>query len=240
MKKSLILGVVLLFCLPLAGQKVRTVTWTTNTDESQVPEYTLPDPLLCSDGVTKVTTVEMWENLRRPELVDMLTTCMYGKTPQLDHLGYELTAYEPRFSGGMATRKIVRVFLSKEGNRGPCVDVYVYTPNTAGRSKAPAFLTFNLMREDALLRLLRHGYGVVCFSNKEAAPDSREAWTQGIIPYYYRPSQTLPDPDQWGSIAAWAWTASRIMDYLEEDPDVDETKVVVHGHSRLGKKSRTG
>ena len=77
MNRKLIAGALLLLMgSTLSAQKVRTVTWTTNDDESKVPEYTLPDPLLCKDG-TSVTTLEQWENVRRPELVEMLTTYMY-------------------------------------------------------------------------------------------------------------------------------------------------------------------
>ena len=52
----------------------------TNYDESKVPKYTLPDPLIMLDG-SKVTTAEQWRSKRRPEVLKLFQTHVYGVSP---------------------------------------------------------------------------------------------------------------------------------------------------------------
>ena len=80
------------------------------------------------------------------------------------------------------------------------------------------------------------GFGLATLFYGEIDPDKNDM-TDGIHPLLYTRHQQRPKSDEWGSIAAWSWGLSRVMDYLEKDLDIDATKVVLFGHSRLGKTS---
>lgn len=88
----------------------------------------------------------------------------------------------------------------------------------------------------AIDKIIDAGFGLATIYYGEVDPD-KDDFTDGIHPFLYKEYRIRPKVNEWGSIAAWTWGLSRSMDYFEQDNDIDESKVIVFGHSRLGKTS---
>jgi hypothetical protein len=259
----------------LAGLRAVASAAEANYDEALVPAYTLPDPLVLANG-DKVADAETWRTKRRPEILDLFRTQMFGRSPgRPEGLCWEAFDCDKEALGGTATRKQVAVYFTGQKD-GPRMDVLVYLPNAATKP-VPAFVGLNFrgnhtihsdpgiklstswMRPDssqgvaanrateasrgaasnrwAVEKILARGYALATIYYGDIDPDFDDGFQNGVHPLFYRAGQTKPDPDQWASIAAWAWGLSRAVDYFEADTDIDAQRVAVIGHSRLGKTS---
>ncbi|MCB9770402.1 MAG: acetylxylan esterase [Candidatus Omnitrophica bacterium] len=108
--------------LSLAAEKFEP-----NYDESKVPEYTLPDPLVLSNG-EKVTDAKTWKEVRRPEILNLFAEEVYGKTPEApDLLRYQVIETSDEALDGKAIRKQVRIFFTQD-KAEPKMDLLVYLP----------------------------------------------------------------------------------------------------------------
>jgi pimeloyl-ACP methyl ester carboxylesterase len=81
-------------------------------------------------------------------------------------------------------------------------------------------------------QIVARGYAAAAFLNTDLDPDYHDGFTNGVHRLF---DPAKRKPDAWGTIAAWAWGASRVMDYLETERDVDSRRVALVGHSRGGK-----
>lgn len=84
-------------------------------------------------------------------------------------------------------------------------------------------------------QFLEAGIAVATFNKDDLAPDFTGSEAMGVKALYLKPGQARPAENEWGAIAAWAWGASRALDYLATDKAVDAKRVAIHGVSRLGK-----
>jgi hypothetical protein len=217
-----------------------------NYDEGKVPPYTLPDPLVMSSG-SRVPDANAWRTRRRPEILRMYETEIYGRIPaNAPKVSWEVTETDPAAKGNTATmRRVVgRIGTAADA---PRVTVLVYTPANA-KGPVPLILLLNfgggppvegrptMQFNDPPVAadILARGWGYALVGYQDIQPDRLNTFNQGVIGVTSAGGEA-PKPDEWGTISAWSWGLSRIIDYFETDKLVDAKKIAVHGHSRLGK-----
>ena len=84
--------------------------------ESQVPFYELPDPLVTIEG-KRITTKEEWINKRRPQIMGMFASTIYGRVPEPEspvEVDYELVNEDKEFFDGHCTRKLILATYSND------------------------------------------------------------------------------------------------------------------------------
>ena len=112
----------------------------TNYDESQVPAYTLPDPLTTIAG-KKVTDAETWTSERRPELLSLFESEVYGKAPDRpEGLHFEVLSEDRYTLGNMATRREIAVYFTEDDAH--FMTILLYIPNKR-TDAVPVFLGLN-------------------------------------------------------------------------------------------------
>jgi hypothetical protein len=201
-------------------------------DESKVPKYTLPDPLTLLNG-KKVTNIQTWTQQRRPELIRLFETYVYGRTMvgRPKDMTWEVVAEDRHGMGGKAVTKTVKLYFAGKKD-GPSMELVFTLPHTG--KPVPAFLIAGNARFDPKT-VLDRGYGIIACRIDQIQADAPTGYAKSIRGYFAPPGQTEPGVEEWGAIGAWAWGLSRAMDYIETDKDIDAKKVSLNGFSRYAK-----
>jgi hypothetical protein len=146
---------------------------------------------------------------------------------------------------GAATLRRIRI-ASRQGPRSHQFDLTLFLPNTPGRARVflfinnrPASLTDPTRNEKSGFwpaeQLIARGYGIAAFHYGQLAPDDKDTFRSGAMALFNEAGAGTSSKYTWGAVAAWAWGASRAMDYFVTDARVDAAHVAIVGHSRGGK-----
>lgn len=232
-------------------------------DPAKLPlKADLPDPLVMMNG-KKVANWDQWQRQRTPELKNLFEHYMYGKAPKAPKVIAKIERVDKNALGGKATLK--EISLTLKGINGPKIHVLLVVPNKR-KDAVPVFVGMNFCGNHAVLKdpkitlnpnwmypnrkgvknnrateesrgtdvdvwniedIIDRGYAIATFYSGDIDPDRPDE--RGIQKYFGKEYD-------WGTIRAWAWGYSLVIDYLETlEDEINPKAIIVVGHSRLGK-----
>jgi len=231
-----------------------------NYDEIKANPYPILPALLVMKNGKTIKSPAQWPQ-RRKELLDLFAENVYGKYPaHIPAVAWKVeSTQETTVSGVPAVVKhivghvdnsacpaitvnIVADVVTPASTRGTKVPViigggtlrpFTFTPRPAAPGQVVHRLAMPPDPPDSSKLLLQAGWGFVARMSNEVQADNGAGLDKGIIGLVNKGQPR--SLDDWGVLRAWAWADSRILDYLQTDPDVDGAKVGVMGHSRGGK-----
>jgi unsaturated rhamnogalacturonyl hydrolase len=230
-------------CFLLAGSEVYQLSPPTaaNLDEAKVPASREPDLLRTSDG-RLLTSTKDWETLQRPHFYRLFEENVYGRMPERTTKAiWQITSIDSTALAGTAIcKELVISFPTPVSDTAASLHVMIWIPRNIGKP-VPVFVGYNFggnatvggSSQWPLATIIGRGFGVATAWYGDIEPDRPDGWQTGIRT---RLSAALQiEPNEWSAIGAWAWGLDRLADYLVSDRSVDPKKLIVIGHSRLGK-----
>ncbi|MFN0124141.1 MAG: acetylxylan esterase [Blastocatellia bacterium] len=230
-----------------------------NYDEAKANPYPkLPDPLVLKNG-KKVTSAAVWQKQRRAEIFEDFDREVYGRAPKVTpKVNWEITstANETKYGLPVITKQLIghvdnssypqvtvdiRLTLTTPANaKGPVPVVMEFgfgalPPRPAGAPARPAGPPPGMAAAGPpwQQQVLQKGWGYAVIVPNSIQADNGAGLTQGIIGLVNKGQPRKAE--DWGALRAWAWGASRALDYFETDKAVNARMVAIEGHSRYGK-----
>ena len=229
---------------------VQIAVMTGMSQAATQPVPTNVPPLMVTFGGNKVKDLQMWEQDRKPQLKRYFLEKMYGVRPAAADdpmLTFEDFMPECNAMDGKAVRKCVTITYHGPLGEGS-FRVLAFVPKF-GRP-VPAFVLLcnrnpkvnadpDRCRKNGYWpaeEIIARGYAAVTFFTEEVAPETycpARAYLSGVFAAYETPA--MRTDESWGTLSAWAWGASRVLDWMRTDSAFDIRHVGVVGHSRAGK-----
>jgi lysophospholipase L1-like esterase len=233
-----------------------------NYDESTANPYpNLPDVLTLKNG-KKVTTAEMWWKQRRPEILEDFDREVLGRVPKdAPKVTWEVTkTVESQLGGRPVVGKQLLGHVDNSAYPSITVDIQMTLVVPAGaKAPVPVMMMFGgrtlpeiafpmptfagkgpprgappaSADPPATEQMIADGWGFATIMPASIQADNGAGLTKGVVGLVNKGQPRKPD--DWGALRAWAWGASRGLDYLETDGAVDAKHVGIEGVSRYGK-----
>jgi hypothetical protein len=236
-----------------------------NYDESKVIEFKLPDPLICKDGTKVALAEEWWTRRRPEIVEDFDREVYGRVPRDVPKVTWEVTGTTEEKAGDVAvvTKRLVgHVDNTRCPEIKVDIQLTLSTP-AAAKGPVPVMMEFGfgglgprpggpgVAIKKAMPKAATKGFGGGLFGPPWQPLVAAKGWgyaiivpnsiqadngaglTEGIIGLCNRGQPRKPD--DWGSLRAWAWGASRALDYFETDKAVDARQVGIEGLSRYGK-----
>jgi lysophospholipase L1-like esterase len=225
-----------------------------NYDEAKANIYgDLPDALTMKNG-QKVTSADQWWKQRRPEIVEDFEREVIGRVPTnvprvtwsvkssaeskagaFPVVEKQLVGHADNLACPSINVDISMTLVTPRNAKGP-VPVMIMFSSEAIRQFMASHPEFKKMLGDdppSTEQLIAAGWGYALLDTSSIQADNGSGLTKGIIGLTNKGQARKPE--DWGALQAWAWGASRGLDYLETDHSVDAKHVGIEGVSRYGK-----
>ena len=215
---------------------------------------TLPDPLVKADG-SAITTIDEFE-VRKGEILSLFEKYVYGTLPKENFTTSFEIVEEGLALDGAAIRKQVKITVHTDKGSSDAL-MLLHIPNTQGTHPVVIGLNSNgnhaAISDTAVLPSysfdtadgsweekrgekayrwniedsISRGYAVATIYSGDFAPDSADTYNTRVV--------SLFDEEEFKAVGAWAFGLLRAVDYMFEDPAIDDGHIAIIGHSRLGK-----
>jgi hypothetical protein len=227
-----------------------------NYDEDKAGPFSkAPDALTLNNG-KRVTSAKMWWKQRRPQIVEAFDEDVLGRAPkELPAVQWEVVSTTDERNGDVpiVTKKLVG---HVDNSACPAIEVDIQvTLSTPANATGPVPVIMELDFPPEFMaqmakrfpnmpkptgptwqqQVLAKGWGYASYIPTSVQADNGAGLTEGIIGLVNKGQPR--SVDDWGALRAWAWGASRALDYFETDKAVDAKHVGITGHSRYGKAS---
>ena len=224
-------------------------------DESKHPNYDelaanpypfYPDPLVTESG-KKVKNAKMWNKVRRPEIVKLFEDNVYGRIPEnTPSVKWEVTSEEKKeFAGTPVVVRMLKGVVDNSSYPAITVEIQANVVYPEGKQNLPVIIEFGFGGGDPTRvrgnqkswqqMVIERGWAAATINPSSIQADAGSGLTNGIIGLCNKGE--FRQPTDWGSLRAWGWGLSRLIDYFETDKTFDATKCAIEGVSRYGKAS---